>query len=184
SFRRSEPPSFSPDDAAQQALAEYDRNGDGFLDAKELEYCPPLKNALRSFDKDGNGRLSAKEIAERLRTYQVGPSDRFSFPCQVSLDGRPLAAAVVTLVPEKFLGPAYRKAIGITDDNGTLYLKEEGQEATGVFSGLYRIEVSKKNAQGQETLPARYNKQSVLGQEVAPDTLGRGGDMAIALQSK
>src|SRR5262249_8662142 len=42
-------------------------------------------------------------------------------------------------------------------------------------------EVSKKNAGGEETLPARYNVQSILGQEVAPDTLGEQGAIPLLL---
>src|SRR5262245_3451268 len=37
-------PALSPEEAGRQALAEYDANKDGFLDAKELEQCPALKS--------------------------------------------------------------------------------------------------------------------------------------------
>src|SRR5262245_47204394 len=42
--KRVEPPDFSPEEAAKQAMAAYDKNGDGALDATELEQCPPLKS--------------------------------------------------------------------------------------------------------------------------------------------
>ena len=35
------PPSISPQQAAQAAMAEYDTNGDGVLDSAELEKSPP-----------------------------------------------------------------------------------------------------------------------------------------------
>src|SRR5438445_13166155 len=59
-------PSLSPEEAGRQALAEYDANRDGYLDAKELERCPALKDALKAVDKNGDKRISAEEIAERL----------------------------------------------------------------------------------------------------------------------
>src|SRR5207302_7614851 len=64
-------PPISPEEAAKQALAEYDKNKDGFLDANELEHCPALKNALKTLDKNKDGRLSADEIAERLTAFQA-----------------------------------------------------------------------------------------------------------------
>src|SRR5438876_481057 len=45
-------PTLSPEEAGRQALAEYDTNKDGFLDAKELERCPALKSSLKAIDKN------------------------------------------------------------------------------------------------------------------------------------
>src|SRR5262245_38264147 len=56
--KRMAPPDFAPEDAAKQAMATYDKNRDGVLDATELEQCPPLKAALQSFDKNRDGRIS------------------------------------------------------------------------------------------------------------------------------
>src|SRR5690242_5129884 len=39
-------PKLSPQDAAAAALAEYDANKDGAIDAKELNNSPPLKDAV------------------------------------------------------------------------------------------------------------------------------------------
>ena len=49
--RPSPPPAYSPAEAARLALAEFDTNKDGRLDAKELARCPALKSALASMDK-------------------------------------------------------------------------------------------------------------------------------------
>lgn len=170
--------------AADKAMAEYDQNQDGVLDAKELERCPALRQSLKLLDKNGDGRISAEEIAERLRGYAAAAGNRFSFPCQVTLDSKPLAGAVVTAVPEKFLGTSYRQATGTTDEGGMVYFQEDGQPEAGLPCGFYRLEVSRKSAQGQETLPARYNSQTTLGLEIAPDTLGRGGDLPINLKTR
>jgi hypothetical protein len=174
SGRRVTPPRIAPESAGQQALAAYDSNHDGALDAKELEQCPALRDALKAADRDGDGRLSADEIAARITTYQASRIGLLACACQVTLDGRPLADATVSLVPEKFLGPDVKPASGVSDARGMVVLQTQGAEVPGVACALYRVEVSKKNAAGQETIPARYNTQTVLGLEVAPDTPQRG----------
>jgi hypothetical protein len=175
------PPALSPGEAASQALAEYDANKDGVLDEKELEKCPALKGALKKIDKNNDGRVSADEIAERLQLFQrqgVLTSARV----EVMLDGTPLEHATVTLVPEKFMGPAFKPASAVTDPNGTAPLQVEGAYNGLVPMGYYRVEVSKKNAGGQESIPARYNTQTILGQEVAPEGEERGGGGTIKLR--
>jgi hypothetical protein len=163
-------PEVSPAEAGRQALAEYDTNNDGFLDAAELERCPALKGALKELDTDNDGRLSADEIAARLTAFQATQTGLVAIPCRVTLNDKPLAGATVTLVPEKFMGPAFMPATGVSDAKGAVLLRVEGQELPGIPWGYYRIEVSRKNAAGAETLPARYNVRSVLGQEVKPDS--------------
>jgi hypothetical protein len=96
------------------------------------------------------------------------------FTCKLTLDGRPLEGATETFVPEKFMGPAVKPASGVSDARGTASLRTAGAEVPGVACGLFRIEVSKQNAAGQETLPARYNTRTVLGLEVAPDAPEQG----------
>jgi hypothetical protein len=174
-------PQISPEEAGRQALAQYDRNGDGYLDAPELERCPALKSCLKALDTNGDGRLSAEEIAERVLLYQKSRIGLQAFACQVTLDGRPLAGATVTFIPEPFLGPALKPATGVSDERGLARLQESGADLPGVPCGLFRVEVSKKDAGGRETVPARYNTQSVLGQEVAPDTAGVRGMVQFRL---
>jgi EF hand len=181
--RVASPPRLDAADAAKQALADYDQNKDGMLDAKELDRCPPLRSALKRMDKNNDNRLTAGEIQERLAAYLEGTPTPIPIPCEVLLDGRPLAGATVTFVPEKFLGSTFKRAWGTTDETGTAAVRMEGRDE-GVFPGLYRAEVSKKNAQGQEMIPARFNTQSTLGEEVAGDTLGRGGQLTLRLTSK
>src|SRR5262249_28677062 len=127
-----------------------------------------------------DGKLSLQEIAERLSTfYQSSTVAQRSLGCQVLYDGNPLAGAQVTFVPEKFLGPAVKQASGKTDANGQAAIQIEGGADPGVHLGYYRVEVSRKDAAGKETLPARYNTQTTLGQEVAPDD--RSGMITIRL---
>jgi EF hand len=161
-------PSFSPADAAAAALAEFDANKDGALDAKELEQCPPLREAFkRGLDKDKDGRVTAGEIMERLRIYQ---EEGMMSVCsiQVLLDGNPLAGATVTMTPEKFLGPTFKPATGTTGPEGFAPLKVEGPQPGFVPYGFYRVAVSKQGAGGKEIIPARYNTQTTIGKEFAP----------------
>src|SRR5262245_37293818 len=108
-------PDINADEAARQVMSEYDANGDGALDASELEKCPPLKNSLAAFDANGDKLLTAAEIADRLRSYRNGNAGLIEVACAVKLDGKPLPNAKVRLIPEKFLGPNIKPASGTSD---------------------------------------------------------------------
>jgi hypothetical protein len=166
----------SPGDAGNQALAEYDANKDGGLDAKELEACPALQGGLKRADKNADGRLTADEIADRLAFFQQGM--QMDVLVEVALDGRPLGGATVTLVPEKFMGSAVKPASVVTDEAGTGMPRTEGADGQPIAPGYYRVQVS-KTVQGRELIPAKYNAQTVLGQEVAPDAEGRGSSTTL-----
>jgi hypothetical protein len=168
--------------AADRALAEYDMNHDGYLDAAELERCPALKNALAKLDTDNDGRVSADEINKRLTFFKKSRVGLTAVPCRVLLNRVPLAGAVVRFEPEKFLGTEVKPAEGITNASGVAIPKTEGQQLQGMQCGYYRIIVSKKNDSGQEMIPARYNAESILGEEVAPDF--RKGGIRLQLRSR
>jgi hypothetical protein len=166
---------YSPDEAAKQVMAEYDTNHDGFLDAKELERCPSLKYSAASIDTNGDKRLSTEEIAARIQVYADSQVAIKATGCHVTLDGKPLEGAKVTYVPEKFMGSSLRRASGISKETGAVTLIVEGEKLAGVQPGFYRVQISKKNASGQETIPARYNQDSILGIEVFPQKTHRLG---------
>ena len=180
SSRGSGPERVAPHDAGAQALADYDTNKDGFLDAKELEACPSLLMALKKIDKNNDGKLSPDEIAERLAYFQTAGM-QLNVLAEVKLDGRPLSGATVTLVPEKFMGPSTKPATATLDDGtGTFRLEGSGEP---VAPGYYRVKVSKQVG-GKETIPAKYNEQTTLGQEVVPEGSGRGSMLTIRLRLK
>lgn len=176
-------PRVSPEEAARHALADHDSNGDGLLDAKELERCPALKNSLKDLDTSGDSRLSAEEIAARIASYQTQQVGLVTTTCTVTLNGKALAEAMVTLVPEKFLGSAVKPASGVTDRDGVAFLRTEGEEVPGMHCGFFRVEVSKKDSNGKETLPTRYNLQTVLGEEVLPQRNSPSTGIALRLTS-
>jgi hypothetical protein len=161
-------PSLAPAEVGRQAVAAYDKNGDGFLDAKELEDCPALGKSLSILDKDGDGKLSAQEIADRVQSYLDSRIALTGVVCRVLLDNQPLEGATVTFEPEKFMGPNIKPASGVADQNGAVQLQAVGETFAGVHLGFYRVRISKKDAAGRELVPSRYNTHTTLGQEVGP----------------
>jgi hypothetical protein len=85
--------------------------------------------------------------------------------CIVTRHGQPLRGATVKFVPEKFLGGDLKPAEGTTDANGIarLITTAPGLSVRGVCPGFYRVEITKSG----ETIPAHYNTETQLGQEVA-----------------
>jgi hypothetical protein len=165
--------------AGKEAIAEYDTNSDGVISGSELDQCPGLKSALEQYDK--NGRVTAADITERIRKWQEGRVFLSRQPIILKMDGKPLEGATVTAEPEKFLGAAIPAAKGVTNSFGAVW-PQVAQNKPGVFSGLYKLRVSKL-VDGKETIPARYNTQTELGFEKAPDSPGLTG-LKLDLKSK
>ena len=89
---------------------------------------------------------------------------------------RPVDGVTVTLKPEAFLVPAVEPAVGTTNHLGLVYPMIEfddpeivKQGISGVRPGMYRVEFSKQDANGKESIPAKYNTESNLGVEVGLD---------------
>ena len=144
------------------------------LDADELEHCPGLKSQLQVIDTNKDGKLSADEIAERLNKMVEAKIARVGMSIRVNLDDQPLEGATIRLVPENFMGESVQPAVGTTDKTGSanMQLEEGGKKEKGVQWGYYRIEVSRKDSDGQETLPAKFNTATTLGCEVSTDMRG------------
>jgi hypothetical protein len=162
-------PSMDPEGAANRALRDYDADRDGALAGPELAKCPGLKDGLARMDTNKDGRLVADELAARLRQYEADKAGLLYLNVGVTLNGKPLADAVLTLVPETFMASGIKPAKGTTRAGGSCEFQIEGNEYPGIHPGIYRIKVSKKDASGQETIPAKYNTQTTLGIEA-----GRG----------
>jgi hypothetical protein len=113
-----------------------------------------------------------------------------SVRCHVTLDGQPLVGAEVVFEPEEFLGEEIKTAAGKTNqfgDAAPTIPPEERPDPTlpgGAHFGLYRVRISKVT-NGRELIPARYNKESILGQEVSYDDPGMiNNNMGFALKSR
>jgi hypothetical protein len=168
-------PKLDPGQSAAEAIRLYDENGDGEIGGEELTKCPSLMDkktneALAQIDKDGNGAVSEEEIADRIRFFTETKLGSTSLACQFRWRGQPLQGATVTFVPEPFMKDFIQPASGSTGINGMASLSRgEGIDNSGITVGFYKIEVSKQDASGKELLPAKYNTETTLGQEV---TLG------------
>ena len=85
----------------------------------------------------------------------------------VTLDGEPLAGAIVQFTPE---GSEGRIAVGKTGTDGTYELRTSTSIA-GVTPGTYRVtittgDISDDGTKSKEKVPAKYNKNSDMIKEV------------------
>ncbi len=167
------PPQIDPAQAAAEAIRLYDKNQNGLLEPDEWKHSPPLAAAKQRIDKDGDGKITSQEIADRITSWLQSPAIMTTCAIVVTLDGRPLEGATITLEPEPFLGPSYKPASGVTDLMGMASITGQDEKFSGVYLGLYRVKVSKQVG-ARETIPARYNTQTELGCEVAADIAGIG----------
>ena len=157
--------------SGHRAIEAYDTDGDGIIAGEEFDQVASLKSASIRLDQDQDGRVTAEEIAGLIRAANSDATATTSVKCNVSLDGKPLAGATVTFEPEEFLGAGIPLASGVTNENGQAditiaQLQREDPTDEGVHIGLYRVKISKVSA-GNETIPAKYNIESILGIEVA-----------------
>lgn len=172
-------PSFDADEAAEQAMALYDTNGDGYVAGDELGNAAGLKAAIKNLDTDKDEKISPEEIAERVRVWDRSEIGMMMFDSIVLMDGRPLAGAQITLEPDEFLGEVLQAAVDVTDlgGNARVRIPKENRPTpdtpAGMQAGIYKVRVSKVVG-GKETIPAKYNTETILGQEVSMD------DWAIA----
>ncbi len=84
---------------------------------------------------------------------------------QVLLDGKPLVLADVTFQPEG----AQRPSIGRTDSSGHYELVyKRGQSGAIVGAHTVRISVSSELVRNPPPIPARYDSQTELRQDVKP----------------
>jgi len=161
-------PRYDADGMAKAAMAEYDKNGDGKLDEKELEASPALKNALNNINAAGERKsfLTEEDIAERLRLFKQANVGLRGVRCSVTRGNELVQGVTVTYVPEAFMGGVVKAGTAVSDKMGIAAPRVEGEDVDGVSLGFYKIELSLKDSSGKETLPAKYNTSTVFGQEV------------------
>ncbi len=168
---RIHPPAIDASAAGSGAIEQYDADGDGMIGGAELEKAGSIKSALKTLDTNGDGKVSAEEVTTRVQAWEDSKIGRMSLSCTVTRGGMPLSDATVTFVPEKFLGEEVKAATGTTDKYGRAVLTAPEAKPPGVACGLYRVEISKEVG-GGETIPAIYNTETILGQEVAMGAAG------------
>jgi len=162
-------------------------NLDGILDYEELAKAPGLRAAVAKIKKltkrpgefpsesdVTSAKITAEEIDARIQEWKARGSGRIGVTCRVTRIGKPLANADVKFVPEDFLGPGLSTGTGTTDANGITKISQPSRgkddSAIGMYAGFYRVEITKGNE-----IPAKFNKSTVLGVEVAGDSLSLDG---------
>jgi hypothetical protein len=174
------PPAI-PADAAQAAVAQFDKNGNQAIDGAELDQVPSIKSALRRIDRNQDNQVNAAEIAGRIQSWRDSKVGLMQVSLTLTMDGQPLSGAEVRIVPEEFLGSAVQPARALTDNSGRAALRiSEEPTGAGVQLGLYRIEISKKSG-AKETIPEKYNQRTQLGCEIAMDNSLADGDWILRL---
>jgi hypothetical protein len=169
-----EVPPINPDKAAQSVLTKYDTDGDSQLTIEELASCPGIRDAMARYDKDKDRQLTKEELSQRFAMWVDGGVGVTTLTCNVILDGKPLAGAQVQLIPETFLADVVQPAIGVTDQSGysvlgmdMANLPDDMKNLRGVVhQGVFRVEITHPTI----AIPAKYNTQTTLGQEVSADT--------------
>ena len=157
--------------AGARAIELFDTNKDGKIDGAELDGCPGLKAAIDQIDPSGMREITADKIAARIKAWQDSKLARMTISCTVLHNGQPLEGTEVRFVPEKYLGDNIPVATGKTDQNGVAFLSipTTGQtDPPGVPCGFYRVEISKPGV----NIPAKFNTNTILGQEVALNAAG------------
>ena len=163
-------PTFKPGQAAAQAMEDYDKDGNGSIDAEEAKAAPGLLAALEKgkIDKNGDGSLDEKEIAERVQYFKTARTTIISGEMQVTYKGRPLTGATVTFTPESFLGDAFTASEGVTNEQGRTTMTGVDSLFPGIYLGFYRVTFSKEKG-GKESLPAKFNTETTVGYEATDD---------------
>jgi len=162
-------PDVDPDEVAELAFEEYDRNSDSQLDGNELKACPALVDAMTMYDIDRNGSLTRAELVAGVRSWEERGVGGIPLSFSVRLDGRPLDGAQVKLIPLPILGDAVKPAIGITDATGAGVFNMAAEDRPSnipknlpvVQPGLYRVEITHSTIK----VPSKFNADSTLGLE-------------------
>jgi len=175
------PPGINPN-AGDDAIKQYDANGDGKIAGEELDKAAGLKGALKNLDTNGDGAVTADEIYARIKAWEESKLGRSSQQVTVSHNGQALGGATVKMIPEKFLGNEVQPASGVTDEHGVAMLnippEADPEGIGGMQVGLYRIEITKPG----EDIPAKYNTQTELGVEIAQDMAEAESGIQIDLE--
>jgi hypothetical protein len=167
-------PGIDAEGAGEMAIELYDTNADGKVAGDELAKAPGLAAMVATADTDKDGALSAEEVTARIYKWKEQQTGVTIFSFTATLNGKPLEGAVVTFEPESFLGDEIKPAVGDTafgGSGGASIPKDQRPTPTsppGMHLGAYRVKISKQ-VNGVETVPAKYNTETTLGQEVAGD---------------
>lgn len=156
--------------AASGAIKLADKDGDGAISKAEAVATPSLNMEFDKYDANKDGKIDAGEIESRIASWTVKRAKVVPISFYVKLDGRALEGAQVVMEPEPFMGGVLATAESQVSGSGacgpTVLPELLSKEIpVGMFCGLYRLKITHPDKQ----IPAKYNEQTELGMEVAPD---------------
>ena len=129
---------------------------------------------MKTLDTNSDGKVDAAEIEARIETWLQSSAGVSQVLCYVTIDKQPLAGATVTFEPEPFLADDIESAVATTNSYGVASpsippeQRKQKDMPYGLRLGFYKVRVSlEKN--GKQLIPARYNTETILGQQVAGD---------------
>jgi len=169
------PPSVDANAAGQEAMKLFDANNDGKISGAEFDKVPSLLQALPIIKSTKEKGITAADITARIKAWQQTKIGRIGGVfAMVTRNGKPLVGAEVKFVPEKFMGGNMPECKGAnpTGQDGSVEISEPVNpgDPKGVPPGYYRVEITMPDG----SIPAKYNTQSIFGEEVCPD-VRRGG---------
>ncbi len=165
------------DAAGQEAIKLYDANHDGKISGAELDKVPSLASAqaMANFKSTKEKGVTAADITARIKAWQQTKVARIGgVIAQVTRNGKPLAGAEVKFVPEKFMGNLPEcTGTNPTGPDGSVEITEPVNpgDPKGVPPGYYRVEITMPDG----SIPAKYNTQTIFGEEVCPDVRRMSG---------
>ncbi|MBN1852837.1 MAG: hypothetical protein JW829_08940 [Pirellulales bacterium] len=180
------PVEVDPSQAAAQAIRLYDKDSDSALAGAELDAVPGIQKHSKKYDQDGDGRITEQEIKDRIAGWKAQALGLRGLTVFVEMDGQPLPDATVLFEPEPYLGEVVHPATGITGPRGFTrvaiseeFLPEQLQGKHGAYitGGTFKIRVTHPT----KKIPAKYNEQTTLGEEIAPDTVA--AEVKVTLKS-
>jgi hypothetical protein len=163
-------PPVDADGSGQEAVKLFDQNHDGKISGAELDKVPSLgcAQALANFKTTKDKGVTAADITARIKKWQDTKIGRVGgVVARVTRAGKDLSGAEVKFVPEKFQGDALPECKGTTGPDGNAQISQpvEPGDPPGVPPGFYRVEITMPDG----SIPAKYNTQTTLGEEVCPD---------------
>jgi len=155
-------PRINPAAIVEAVFSQADADGDGSLRATEQQTVPAIAAGASRLDADGDGGVAREELRAWLEAVLDSRVAIAPLAIITTHRGRPLAGAVVRLVPEPCMGSEVKAAEGTTDADGVVAMTIPDAQYAGVNCGLYRVEITGTGNDGKP-LPAAVDARSLLG---------------------
>lgn len=123
-------------------MVQFDKNGNGILEATELDASPGLKQIWRQLKSKQDG-LSEEELKKRFETYQSEQAGAVGVQVRLIQGAKGVPDSELTFTPEKFMKDSIPTVIGKTAADGTVTGLTIGQkQVPGLSPGIYSVRAS------------------------------------------